>query len=179
MLSPKRWIRAILERVENAFDWIFTPAWNPFYQLGALGWFFYWIVVVSGIYVYLFFDTGVTQAYESLERITNTQWYAGGVMRSLHRYASDALVIVVVIHLLREYALDRLRGRRWFAWVTGVPLLWFIYVCGITGYWLVWDSLAQYVAIVTSEWLDTLPLFGEPIAANFASSSALSGSCCF
>ncbi len=175
MLSPKRWLRAIFERVENAFDAMFTLAWNPFYQLGALGWFFYWIVVVSGIYVYLFFDTGVTQAYESLERITHEQWYAGGVLRSLHRYASDGLVVVVVIHLLREFALDRLRGRRWFAWFTGVPLLWFIYVCGITGYWLVWDSLAQYVAIMTSEWLDTLPFFGEAIAANFATSSSLSG----
>ncbi|MGI9259386.1 MAG: cytochrome b N-terminal domain-containing protein [Gammaproteobacteria bacterium] len=175
MISPKRWLRAIFERIESRFDFIFTPACNPFYQLGSLGWFLYWIVVVSGIYVYLFFDTGVTQAFESLQRITHEQWYAGGIMRSLHRYASDGLVVVVVVHLLREYALDRLRGRRWFAWVTGVPLLWFIYVCGITGYWLVWDTLAQYVAIATSEWLDALPFFGEPIAANFASSSTLSG----
>jgi quinol-cytochrome oxidoreductase complex cytochrome b subunit len=65
---------------------------------------------------------------------TNDQWYAAGVMRSLHRYASDALVIVVVLHMLREYSLDRMRGKRFFAWITGVPLLWFIYMCGITGY---------------------------------------------
>jgi quinol-cytochrome oxidoreductase complex cytochrome b subunit/coenzyme F420-reducing hydrogenase delta subunit len=175
MLSPKRGLRAIFERVESSFDGMFSPTSNPFYQLGALGWFFYWIVVVSGIYVYLFFDTGVTQAYESLERITNDQWYAGGIMRSLHRYAADALVIVVILHLLREFSFDRLRGHRWFAWFTGVPLLWFIYVCGITGYWLVWDSLAQYVAIMSMEWLDALPFFGEPIAANFASSGTLSG----
>jgi quinol-cytochrome oxidoreductase complex cytochrome b subunit len=101
-------------------------------------------VAVSGIYLFIFFDTGVTQAYESVEYITNVQWYAGGVMRSLHRYASDALVIVVVLHLGREYAMDRMRGRRWFAWITGVPLLWFIYACGITGYWLVWDMLAHW-----------------------------------
>jgi quinol-cytochrome oxidoreductase complex cytochrome b subunit/ferredoxin len=175
MLSVRRWLRAFFERVEDQYDRVFTPAWNPFYQLGTLGWFFYWIVAVSGIYLFIFFDTGVTQAYESVEYITNVQWYAGGVMRSLHRYASDALVIVVVLHLGREYAMDRMRGRRWFAWLTGVPLLWFIYACGITGYWLVWDMLAQYVAISTSEWLDTLPFFGQPIAANFVSSDNLSG----
>lgn len=173
--SLRRWLRPVFERVEDQYDRVFTPAWNPFYQLGTLGWFFYWIVAVSGIYLFIFFDTGVTQAYESVEYITNVQWYAGGVLRSLHRYASDALVIVVLLHLVREYAMDRMRGRRWFAWLTGVPLLWFIYACGITGYWLVWDMLAQYVAISTSEWLDTLPFFGQPIAANFISSTNLSG----
>ncbi|MCP4407627.1 MAG: hydrogenase iron-sulfur subunit [Gammaproteobacteria bacterium] len=161
------------ERLENGFDWVFSPAWNPLYQLGALGWFFYWIVCVSGIYLYIFFDTGINDAYESLEYITNVQWYAGGVMRSLHRYASDAMVIVVILHLLREYVMDRYRGVRWFAWITGVPLLWFLIACGISGYWMVWDILAQYVATVTTEWLDALPIFGEPIARNFLNEATL------
>jgi len=175
MSTLRRGLRAFFERVEDQYDRVFTPAWNPFYQLGTLGWFFYWIVAVSGIYLFIFFDTGVSQAYESVEYITNVQWYAGGVMRSLHRYASDALVIVVILHLAREFAMDRMRGRRWFAWLTGVPLLWFIYACGITGYWLVWDILAQYVALSTAEWLDALPFFGQPIAANFISNTNLSG----
>ena len=88
----KRLARAGFERVEGLFDAVFTPDWNPFYQLGALGWFYYWIVAVSGIYLYVFFDSGVTDAYESVDRITHVQWYAGGVMRSLHRYASAHLL---------------------------------------------------------------------------------------
>ena len=47
---PKRLARLVFERLESAFDAVFTPDWNPLYQLGALGWFFYWIVAVSGIY---------------------------------------------------------------------------------------------------------------------------------
>jgi ferredoxin/coenzyme F420-reducing hydrogenase delta subunit len=107
--------------------------------------------------------------------MTNEQWYAAGIMRSLHRYASDALVIVVVLHFLREFGMDRLRGKHFFAWLTGVPLLAFIYICGISGYWLVWDKLAQYIAVATSEWLDTLPFFAEPIANNFLNSTTLGG----
>ncbi len=175
MHSLKRLLRGAFERIEGAYAFAFGQANNPFTCLGALGWYFFWIVAATGIYLYLFFDTGITQAYESVEYMTNDQWYAAGVMRSLHRYASDALVIIVVLHLAREFSLDRLRGKRFFAWVTGVPMLWFIYVCGISGYWLVWDKLAQYVAIATSEWLDTLPLFGEPIANNFLNGASLSG----
>jgi ferredoxin len=168
-------LRWVFQRVEAGFAAVFGQRLNPIPQLGSLGWFLFWIVTVSGIYVYVFFDTGVTQAWESLERLSRDQWYLGGLMRSLHRYASDALVVVVFVHLLREFALDRMRGNRWFPWVTGVLLLWFLYACGITGYWMVWDLLAQYVAIATTEWLDSIGIFAEPIARNFLDSERLSG----
>ena len=166
-------LRFAFERLERLLGLAFPPAWNPLYHLGALGFFFYWIVAVSGIYVYLFFDTGVAAAYGSVEYLTHQQWYAGGVMRSLHRYASDAMVVVMVVHLFREFSLDRYRGPRWFTWVTGVPILLLVIASGITGYWLVWDKLAQYVAVVTTEWLDELPIFGQSIARNFLAPDAL------
>jgi len=168
-------IRRGLEYVESALGQIFSGSENPMHQLGALGWFFFWIVIVTGIYLYIFFDSGVTQAYQSVESLTVTQWYAGGIMRSLHRYASDALVIVMMLHLLREFAYGRYGGVRWFTWITGIPLIWFLFAAGISGYWVVWDRLAQYLAVSTMEWIDTLPLFAEPIARNFMHSDALSG----
>jgi ferredoxin/coenzyme F420-reducing hydrogenase delta subunit len=171
----KRILHAAFQRLEAASETVFGPRLNPLPQLGTLGWFLFWIVTVSGIYVYIFFDTGVTQAWESLERLSRDQWFAGGVMRSLHRYASDALVVVILVHALREFAFDRMRGKRWFPWVTGIALVWFLYACGITGYWMVWDQLAQYVAVATTEWLDSIGIFAEPIARNFLDSERLSG----
>ena len=175
MALVKRALARAFSRTERVFEYAFGQRNNPFVNLGALGWYFYWIVAISGVYLYIFFDTGVTDAYASVEYMTHDQWYAAGLMRSLHRYASDALVVVVVLHILREFAHDRLRGRQFFAWLTGVPLLAFIYICGISGYWLVWDQLAQYIALATTEWLDTLPVFGEPIANNFLNSTTLGG----
>ena len=173
MSRVRRALRFAFERLESLLDHAFPPAWNPLYHLGALGFFSYWILAVSGIYLYVFFDTGVAAAYGSVEQLTHQQWYAGGVMRSLHRYASDALVVVMVVHLCREFSLDRYRGPRWFTWVTGVPILLLVIAAGITGYWLVWDKLAQYVAIATTEWLDQLPIFGQSIARNFLSPDSL------
>jgi len=165
----------LFAKVETTFEFAFGQRQNPFTWLGAFGWYFYWITAATGIYLYIFFDTGVVDAYSSVQSITTEQWYAGGVMRSLHRYASDALVVVIFLHILREFSLDRLRGKHFFAWLTGVPLLAFIYVCGISGYWLVWDKLAQYIALATSEWLDALPFFAEPIANNFLNNTTLGG----
>lgn len=103
-------VRWPFEIAERALGTIFPAHWNPLLNLGALGFFFCWIITASGIYVYIFFDTGVTQAYASLEYMSRDQWYAAGVMRSLHRYASDALIIVMLLHLLREFGMGRFRG---------------------------------------------------------------------
>ncbi|MCW8835459.1 MAG: cytochrome b N-terminal domain-containing protein, partial [Rhodospirillales bacterium] len=154
--------------VESLFDYIFGQKYNPFYYLGALTWFFFWVVSVSGIYLFLGgFDTGVTEVYDSVQWLTHDNWYLGGIMRSLHRYGSDAMVLTTVAHLLREFCMDRYHGVRWFAWFTGVPLIWLLITSGITGYWLVWDELAQYLAIASFEWLDAIGIFSEPIANNF------------
>ncbi len=151
-----------------------TSALNPFRHLGALTIFFFWIVLVSGIWLFIFFRTSVDGAWESVEYLTIDQWYLGGVMRSLHRYASDAAIITLALHIIKEFAQDRHRGKRWFNWVTGVPLLWLVFPLGITGYWLVWDELAHYVAITSAELLDALPIFTDPMARNFLSAEALS-----
>ena len=169
----RRSLRLGFEWSEALLDRVFGPAWNPLHNLGALGFFYYWIVAVTGIYLYIFFDTGATEAYESVEYLTHDQWYLGGVMRSFHRYASDGMVLFMAVHMVREFSLDRYRGARWFTWLTGIPVLWLVLIAGITGYWLVWDTLAQYVAIASTEWLDWLPIFGEPIARNFMTPESL------
>ena len=157
----------IFLRLENVFNGIFGPALNPFYYLGAIAYLMFWIIVVSGFYIYAFYDTGVEGAFNSVERLTNNQWYLGGIIRSLHRYASDGMILVGVLHMLRSFAFDHYRGFRWFSWFTGIALLWLIYIAGINGYWLVWDSLAQFLAVASAEWLDYLPIFSAPLARNF------------
>jgi quinol-cytochrome oxidoreductase complex cytochrome b subunit len=170
-------VRSALRRgfvlIEQPFDRLFSPALNPLAQLGALGFFFFWIVAVSGIYLFIFFDTGIERAYQSVEFLTRDHWFHAGVMRSFHRYASDLMVVMVATHLLREFAYDRYRGVRWYSWFTGLPIIWLLYASGITGYWLVWDRLAQYVALVSSELLDWLPVFGAPIVRNFIATGTL------
>jgi ferredoxin/quinol-cytochrome oxidoreductase complex cytochrome b subunit/coenzyme F420-reducing hydrogenase delta subunit len=171
--SLRRLFRAAFVPLERGFDRLFGPLHSPLNQLGALGIFFFAIVIASGVHLYIGFDTSVRGAYQSTETLSHSAWFLFGVERSLHRYASDALVLVMGLHILREFSLDRYRGVRWFSWIIGVPLMGFVYVSGITGYWLVWDRLAQYIAIATTEFLDWLPIFGEPVARNFLTRDSL------
>jgi quinol-cytochrome oxidoreductase complex cytochrome b subunit/Fe-S-cluster-containing hydrogenase component 2 len=147
---------------------------NPLNNLGALTVFFLWIVLVSGIWLLIFFRTSVSTAFESVEYLTYEQWYVGGIMRSLHRYASDAAIVTILVHVIKEFVFNRYRRNRWFTWVTGIPLVWMVFVLGISGYWLVWDELAQYVAISSAELLDRVPIFTDSMAGNFLSDDVLS-----
>jgi coenzyme F420-reducing hydrogenase delta subunit/ferredoxin len=159
--------RAVFERLEEVFDAPFGGASNPLRHLGAMAFFFLWIVTVSGLYLYTVLDTGIVGVYGSIDWLTRDQWYLGGVLRSLHRYASDAFVLTTLLHLAREWAYGHYRGFRLYSWVTAVPLLWLMFFSGIGGYWLVWDRLAQFSAIASTELLDWLPIFNDATARNF------------
>lgn len=152
---------------ERWLDAPFGARANPLRNLGTLAFFLFWVLAASGIYLFIYFDTSVEGAYASIEALTTKQWWAGGILRSVHRYAADAFVAATLLHLLREWAAGRFRRFRRFSWISGVPLLWLMYASGIVGYWLVWDARAQLSALASAEWFDVLGVTAEPMARNF------------
>ena len=166
--------QTMLQRIEEIFDAPFGGGSNPLRHLGAMGLYFLWIVVGTGLYLYTVLDTSIDGVYNSIGYQSRELWYLGGVLRSLHRYAADAFVLVMLLHLLREWAYGRYYGFRLYSWATGVPLIWLAYASGIGGYWIVWDQLAQFSATSTTELLDWLPIFSEPAARNFLAPDSIS-----
>jgi coenzyme F420-reducing hydrogenase delta subunit/ferredoxin len=159
--------RTLIQHIEEAFDTFFGGGNNPLRHLGAMGLYFLWIVVGTGLYLFTVLDISIHGVYNSIGHQSRDLWYFGGILRSLHRYASDAFILVMMLHMLREWAYGRYYGFRFYSWITGVPLIWLVYASGIGGYWIVWDQLAQFSAISTTELLDWLPIFSEPAARNF------------
>ncbi|HMO46700.1 MAG TPA: FAD-binding oxidoreductase [Rubrivivax sp.] len=163
----QRGLRGLFMQAEGVFNRAFGDRLNPLYHLGATSFYLFWIVAGTGLVLYAFFDTSVSGAYRSVETVTHAAWGIGGLLRSVHRYASDAMVLSMVIHMARHFAFDRLRGFRSFSWLTGVLLIWLVYIAGVNGYMLPWDQLAQFVITTSFEWLDWLPMFGGALMRNF------------
>lgn len=154
-------------RIEWVFDTAFGSGQNPLRHLGALGFMMFWLLVVSGIYLYVMLDTSAEGAFRSIDQLSREPWQPGGVLRSLHRYAADGFIVVMLVHLLREGLYGRYRGFRFFSWLTGIPLLLLAYTNAIGGFWLNWDQLGQFSALATADWLDWLPIFASPLTRNF------------
>jgi ferredoxin len=158
-LLERRWARleALIDRFSAVSERI--RPYNPFYHLGTLAIFLLIVLTVTGIYLTIFYRPGTERAYESVAGISQS-WF-GSLMRSVHRYASDGLIIVTLLHALKTFLSDRFWGSRWLAWVSGWVMLALFWTLGLMGYWLVWDQEAQWL---TNYFIN---LFRGPFAYSF------------
>lgn len=159
---------------ERGFDAAFGSALNPLHHLGAIGFLAFWLLVVSGVVLYAVLDTSVDGAYRSIAGLHEVPLAGGVLLRGLHRYAADTLVVAMSLHLLREWLHGHERGFRRYSWLTGVPLIGFVFTAAIGGFWINWDQLGQFSATATAEWFDGLPLLAAPLARNFLGTETVS-----
>jgi quinol-cytochrome oxidoreductase complex cytochrome b subunit len=94
----------------------------------------------------------------------------GQLMRNLHRFGAEMMVLVVALHMLRTYVTGSYKKPRQFTWLTGMILLCFTLVLSFSGYLLPWDQLAYWavtVAVSATSALASLPLPGsDSLATN-------------
>jgi coenzyme F420-reducing hydrogenase delta subunit/NAD-dependent dihydropyrimidine dehydrogenase PreA subunit len=145
---------------------------NPMLHTGAIAVTALFIATVTGIVLLIWYKPSVHMAYESLEAMSASP-FGAGLMRSLHRYSSDAAVLFGIIHALRVFFERRFDGARWLPWVTGAVMMGLLWFIGWTGYWLVWDLRAQSVAVGTAKLLDVLPIFTDPLGRSFVTNDSV------
>ncbi|HEU5318023.1 MAG TPA: 4Fe-4S binding protein [Chloroflexota bacterium] len=116
---------------------------NPLYHLGGLSFLLLVIVVVTGVYLVLFYKPDAEHAYQSVAGISASP--VGSAIRSVHRYASQTLMAVLLLHALKMLVGDRFWGARWLSWLSGWAMLGVFWSVGVMGYWLVWDERAQWL----------------------------------
>jgi ferredoxin/coenzyme F420-reducing hydrogenase delta subunit len=125
------------------------------------------LATLSGVLLLVWYSPSVQAAWHSLADLGPRS--VGGLMRSVHRYSSDLLMLLLLAHATRTFFARKFAGARWLAWVSGVVLLGLVWFIGWTGYWLVWDERAQLLALDTIRGVDVLPVFGEPMLRLFTS----------
>jgi ferredoxin/coenzyme F420-reducing hydrogenase delta subunit len=172
--GPERLLRRGLLRAATLYHWLevaldrlVSPSLNPLYHTGTIAVFSLAVATVTGIYLFLFYRVGVGAAHRSVEAIMAHPLGVGALMRSLHRYSSDAALLAAALHGLKMLLDDRFWGARWIGWVSGLGLLGLVWCTGVTGYWLVWDVQALVLSLTTARFLDALPLFAEPLVQTF------------
>lgn len=121
---------------------------NPLPHAGTISVVLFFIVVVTGMYITLFYEFGFDASYRAVEKLTAHPIQR--FMRSLHRYSSAALVLTVLVHAWRIFVAVRFNGPRRWRWLTGWTALLIVWIAGVTGYWLLWDERAQLINEATA-----------------------------
>jgi quinol-cytochrome oxidoreductase complex cytochrome b subunit len=87
----------------------------------------------------------------------------GNLIRNLHHWSGNLMVIVGILHLLRVFFTAGFTKPREFNWAMGISLLLLIVAANFTGYLLPWDQLAYWAVTVGTSLLDYIPVVGEPL----------------
>lgn len=175
MQPRSRWAHA-LEKIalwtERPFNRIAgTNQLNPLYHTGTIATFLLLVVGLTGFYVFLFYQYGFDASYDAVAARLEGQ-PIGRIMRAVHKYASGALIITTLLHGYRTLFMERFRGPRWVAWVSGIVMTVIVWLAGVTGYWLIWDERAQLINQGFIRFLNSFSSLGTQLTILFTRAEA-------
>jgi quinol-cytochrome oxidoreductase complex cytochrome b subunit len=136
--------------------------WRYTLGAGGLAIFLTLVLGLTGILEMFFYVPTPQQAGLSIQAITFIIPY-GGLIRNIHFWAAQALVIVAVIHLLRVVFTGAFVLPRRFNFILGIILLVITLFMNFTGYVLRWDEGIRWALTVGTNLLKTIPLVGSQV----------------
>ncbi len=119
------------------------------FGLGMILGFLFLIMVSTGLILMIYYTPSVEAAYRSVKDIVYVV-PGGRIIRNMHRWASQGMVIVVFLHLLRVFYTGSYLGNRSLNWVFGVAMLVITLLSNFSGYLLPWDQLAYWAVTIGS-----------------------------
>lgn len=123
------------------------------------------LLVVTGVLLMFRYDASVERAYASIQYL-ETQVPLGALVRAIHHWSANLLVITAFLHLLRVFFTGGFKRGRATNWIVGFALLLLVLSFNFTGYLLPWDQLAYWAVTVGTSLLSYIPILGQAIS-NF------------
>ncbi len=107
--------------------------------------------------------TTCNQAFNSVQSINNqVSW--GSIVRNIHYHASNAMVLLAVMHMFYQYFGGRYKLRYEILWVTGIILGVVTVLEAYTGYDLIFNIRGQLALNIGSTLMYYTPVIGANLA---------------
>jgi quinol-cytochrome oxidoreductase complex cytochrome b subunit len=132
---------------------------------GGLAVFLVLILVVTGILEVFYYIPTPGEAALSIQTITFLVPF-GGLVRNLHFWAAQFLVIVSIVHLLRVIFTGAYIPPRRFNYLLGMGLLILAVLLDFTGYILRWDEGIHWALVAGTNLVKSVPLVGPALYAT-------------
>ncbi len=127
--------------------------------LGGLALWMFVIEVLTGVLLMLHYVPSTAEAYLSVQTITHVVEY-GFFVRNLHYWCGQAMVVLVVLHMIRVFVSGAYAPPRRANWLIGVGLLVGTLLVDFTGYLLVWDERALWAWTIARNLTGEIPMVG-------------------
>jgi ubiquinol-cytochrome c reductase cytochrome b subunit len=160
--------------MRRQFNKVFPTHWS--FMLGEIALYSFIIVILSGVYLGLFFDPSMAEitydgVFDNLRGVHMTVAYAsaldisfevrGGLfVRQVHHWGALLFMAAMVAHMFRVYFTGAFRKPREANWIIGVLLLFIGFFAGFTGYSLPDDLLSGSGLRIASGFILAVPVIG-------------------
>jgi len=132
------------------------------FGLGLICFYLFVIEWITGIFLMFYYEPSTGAAYGRILDLNYTITF-GRVMRNLHRWAAEAMVVGVALHMCRVFYTGAYKPPREFNWVLGVSLLVLTLALSFTGYLLPWDQLSFWAVTVGTNIVSYAPALGPKL----------------
>ena len=129
------------------------------YYTGGFTLFLFGVQVATGILLLLYYRPTSAEAFESIQFIV-TRVPFGWLIRSIHSWSANLMVLSVQLHLVAVLFLKAYRPPRELTWVGGMVLLFITMTFGFSGYLLPWNELAFFATRVGTDIPAAIPVVG-------------------
>ena len=151
---------------------------SPLGYLGVLTGIVFLVLGITGGLLMIYYQPtlegcgSVTCAFGSIERINNTVPF-GWLLRNIHYTASNAMVLLAILHMYYQYFSGRFKIKNEILWVTGIILGIITGVEAFSGYDLLFNQRAGLAIEIGSSLANASPLVGGTLRlATFGSGFA-------
>jgi len=134
------------------------------YTLGAGGTavFLVLVLAITGTIEMFYYVATPAEAGLSIQTISYLVPF-GGVIRNMHFWSAQLLIVVSAVHLLRIVFTGAYIPPRRFNYLLGLALFVVAILLNFTGYILRWDTGIQWALVVGTNLVRTIPLIGESL----------------
>jgi len=118
------------------------------------------LLFLSGAFMAFYYSPAPGMAYDSVDYAQFNVPF-GDVVRGVHYYAWNLLLIVMGLHLLRAFLLGAYKPPRELIWVSGLIVLFVVPAFIITGDLLPWDQKGYWSTQVRNSIMGSIPVVGD------------------
>jgi ubiquinol-cytochrome c reductase cytochrome b subunit len=139
---------------------------SPLGFLGMLTFIMFIILGITGALLMLWYEPILDRAWSSVENINDTIPY-GFHIRNIHYHASNAMVMIALLHMYYQYFSGRYKIRNEILWVTGVILGVLTILEAFTGYDIIFSERAELAISIAASLTNSIPVLGPQMREAF------------
>jgi quinol-cytochrome oxidoreductase complex cytochrome b subunit/mono/diheme cytochrome c family protein len=132
------------------------------YITGSMLVFAFAVQAITGIFLWMAYSPSSQTAYESVFYIQH-EMTGGWLLRGIHHFMAQAMVVVMGIHLLQVIVDGAYRAPREVNYWLGLVLMQIVMGLGLTGYLLPWDQKGYWATNVATNLATLVPVVGKDL----------------